>query len=220
MYPPLIVPEFSCTDEHKALASRLVALGQQSRAKGIKAIVQVGGCQSVQRSPGKSTPSLGNAQMPPWTSPSRTTRPVCARVQVATESSALSADLRSLVTAGAFGSLRSPMMRKRGHGDKLPLSGLSAGGEEGDDPYPPFRKRGRQISFSDTLEDQEGKEGEVRAVLHFAVPCDGGTHPRPGCLVWVSVPMHLCGVVCKASLATCSAPRTPPPPPFPTCCDC
>ena len=42
MYPPLVVPEFSCTDEHKALASRLVALGQQSRAKGIKAIVQVG----------------------------------------------------------------------------------------------------------------------------------------------------------------------------------
>jgi hypothetical protein len=86
-------------------------------------------------------------------------RDVCA------DSSALPAELKTLLARGSLASLRSPHTgaRKRGK-TAAPLSALSAGDEADEgDPFPPFRpsKRGRQISFSETLEDGDAKEGEV-----------------------------------------------------------
>ena len=77
----------------------------------------------------------------------------------AANSTALPTELRTLVGKIASGAASHTPMRRRKGGNGLPLSG---GGELEDmlSPANPL-KRGRQISFSETLEDGEAKEGEV-----------------------------------------------------------
>ena len=131
----------------------------------------------------------------------------------AANSTALPTELRTLVGKIASGAASHTPMRRRKGGNGLPLSG---GGELEDmlSPANPL-KRGRQISFSETLEDGEAKEGEVCPPPPSAVRVTAVCVCVHVCMcvhvdmcvhvcAWVCMCVHVCACVCMCVyVSTC-----------------